>query len=80
MTLDLARALDHRCHAEACPVAVPPSMLMCRRHWRMVPKALQAEVWAHYVPGQEIRKDPTDTYLAAAQAAIEAVATREGRR
>lgn len=28
-------------------------MFMCRRHWFMLTRKEQAEVWAHYVPGQE---------------------------
>jgi diadenosine tetraphosphatase ApaH/serine/threonine PP2A family protein phosphatase len=69
----------HLCHAEGCQVEVPPRLLMCRRHWRMVPPPLQDAVWANYRRGQERRKDPTPEYMAAARAAIEAVAEREGR-
>jgi hypothetical protein len=46
----------------------------------MVPAELQACVWATYVPGQEIRKDPSRSYLEAARAAIDAVAELEGVR
>lgn len=67
----------HRCHARGCKIAVPPRMLMCSRHWRMVPWALRDAVWATYSPGQELRKDPTPAYRKAALAAIEAVALRE---
>ena len=67
----------HLCHAMGCEVAVPPRLLMCRRHWQMVPRNLQAAVYDAYVPGQELRKDPTAEYLEAAMAAIEAVAGRE---
>lgn len=70
----------HTCHAEACDVVVPPRMLMCRPHWRMVPKRLQDAIWDAYVPGQEQRKDPTREYLEIAREAIEAVAAKEGRR
>jgi hypothetical protein len=70
----------HICHALGCKVEVPPKMLMCRAHWAMVPRALQREVWAKYVPGQEIRKDPTEEYLDVMKRAINAVAKREGRR
>jgi len=52
-------------------------MFMCKKHWYMVPKVLRDRVWDTYVPGQEIRKDPTSEYLVAANAAIEAVALRE---
>lgn len=50
---------------------------MCGPHWRMVPRALQRDVWLHYRPGQEIDKNPTPAYLDAADAAIRAVAQRE---
>lgn len=36
---------------------------MCGRHWRMVPKVMQDELWAVYVNGQEDRKDPTSEYM-----------------
>lgn len=57
-------------------------MLMCGKHWRMVPRALQDGVWETYQPGQE-RLDgtafPSEPYLTAAQAAIDAVAAKEGK-
>jgi hypothetical protein len=43
----------------------------------MVPQDLQRAVWAAYAPGQEIRKDPSGAYLAAAESAIEHVARLE---
>lgn len=66
------KPIPHRCHAIDCTEPVPPKMLMCREHWRMVPAALKRRVWATYVPGQEVRKDPTAEYLAAHIAAVEA--------
>jgi hypothetical protein len=35
----------------------------CKAHWFRLPKALRDRVWAAYVPGQEIRKDPSDAYV-----------------
>ena len=70
----------HRCHAKGCTREVPPSMLMCRKHWFMVPKALRDEVWRTYRRGQEVTKDPSREYLDAADAAIKYVATQEGKR
>lgn len=70
----------HTCHAKGCERTVPPRLLMCARHWRMVPSELQARVWATYEPGQERRKDPTPAYLDAAHEAIDAVAWIEARR
>jgi len=34
-------------------------------------------VWEEYVPGQEVRKDPTEEYLEVTRIAIEAVAEKE---
>ena len=71
------RMAEHTCHARGCGVPIPLRMAMCRRHWRMVPKLLQMAVWAWYVPGQEVRKDPTPEYLEALRAAIDVVAEKE---
>lgn len=70
-------AVEHTCHAQNCERAVPPKLLMCGNHWRMVPHGLQRAVWATYRPGQEIDKCPSADYLKAARAAIEAVAAKE---
>lgn len=71
------RVSGHTCHATGCTRTVPPKMLMCGRHWAMVPADLQADVWATYRRGQETTKDPSAEYLDAAHAAIEAVAKLE---
>ena len=69
----------HICHARNCTVPIHQTMLMCRRHWFMVPKPLRHAVWRNYRPGQEQDKEPTIGWLDAAHAAIEAVAEREER-
>ena len=77
------RAAEHTCHARGCDRRVPPRMLMCFSHWRMVPRDLQREVWATYQPGQERldgTADVTIRYVDAAQAAVAVVAHKEGRR
>jgi len=61
--------MPHTCHAKLCDVEVPPKMLMCKPHWRMVPKDLQNAVWDAYRIGQEVRKDPSREWQAAADAA-----------
>jgi hypothetical protein len=35
----------------------------CKSHWFQLPKYLRDKIWAAYVPGQEIRKDPSQEYL-----------------
>jgi hypothetical protein len=66
----------HLCHADGCRIPVPPRMFMCRGHWYSLPKPLRDAIWATYRPGQEVRKDPSPEYLAAAQAAIGYLAAR----
>lgn len=72
------RDSNHKCHAYACNSNVPPRMLMCAKHWRIVPKATQNRVWATYQPGQERRMDPSHAYLNAAAEAVRLVAAWEG--
>jgi hypothetical protein len=72
--------MSHHCHALNCDKRVPPRLLMCLPHWRMVPHKLKKAVLATYRPGQEIDKRPTREYLDAATAAIEAVAQKEQDR
>lgn len=67
----------HTCHAVGCKVAVPERLLMCVRHWRMVPLPLQRLVWRYYRNGQETRKDPSASYMCASTMARAAVAARE---
>lgn len=69
----------HTCHAIGCDIEVPPKMLMCYLHWRMVPYKLKRNVWATYVEGQEIRKDPTPEYIEAMTEAIISVGVKEGK-
>lgn len=70
--------MEHTCHADMCAKAVPPHMFMCRKHWYMVPRTLRNMIWLEYVPGQEIRKDPTPAYLDITAVAISHVAQQEG--
>lgn len=70
--------LPHYCHAIGCRVEVPARMLMCMRHWRMVPYRLQREVYRTYRTGQEIDKLPSDEWRQAADNAINSVKALEG--
>jgi hypothetical protein len=71
--------MAHTCHAFGCETPVAPKLLMCRRHWFMVPKAAQKAVWDTYRPGQERTKDPSPEYLLAAFRAKLEVAVTDGR-
>lgn len=64
----------HRCHAIGCSVAVEPEKLMCRKHWSLVPRSIQAGVLNAYKPGQcRDWSMVSKHYLKAAKAAINAV-------
>lgn len=52
-------------------------MLMCLRHWRMVPKVLQNAIWEHYRPGQEVDKRPTEEYMIVQKCTVLYVAIKE---
>lgn len=68
----------HHCHAHACAVPCQPELLMCGRHWRMVPRSLQRAVWDAYRVGQCEDKNPSTEWHHAADKAIAAVARAEG--
>ena len=68
----------HKCHAYGCKTKCKPEFLMCPRHWRMVSKKLQLEVYRHYVDGQcNLNPPPTKEWLIAAKNAISAVKKKE---
>ena len=70
---------EHKCHAIGCGVPVKPTLLMCAFHWSRVPALLKYAVWKNYRPGQCNDKHPSKEWLAAADAAIKAVARKEGK-
>ena len=69
-----------RCSAKQCEAMVKPSLLMCRRHWFMVPADIRSRVWDHYQAGQEVRGGATDEYFAAVKDAVDAVAYKEAQK
>lgn len=71
--------MAHHCHAMGCEVPVPARLLMCRRHWFMVPAPMRGAVLRHFRPGQCDDKKPSRAWLEAAIAAVKHVATVEGR-
>lgn len=70
--------LDHVCHAQGCRTPVPPSLFMCPKHWKRLPKEHRDAIWRTYQRGQEITKTPSAAYLDAAKAAVEWMAKHEG--
>jgi hypothetical protein len=72
--------MAHTCHIPTCKVHIQPKLLMCLKHWRLVPTHLQVRVWKTYRPGQEVTKAVTKEYLDAANAAIQAVVHHEAEK
>jgi hypothetical protein len=70
----------HLCHATDCQREVPPAKFMCPKHWHALPDRMQRAVWGAYVPGQEIRKDPSAQYLRVTREAIGYLEEIEGRQ
>lgn len=73
------RGSAHTCHARGCCRVVKPELLMCFVHWSRVPQIIQAAVYRHYRPGQCDDMRPSRAWHLAADAAIGAVAAREGQ-
>jgi hypothetical protein len=72
---------DHPCHARGCGKNIPPAYFMCPVHWRMVPRDLQARIWALYNAGQEDGEAGVSAeYLEVTDKAIVEVAAKEAQR
>ena len=67
----------HTCHARNCTKPCKPEFLMCRAHWRLVPRDLQRAVWDNYRDGQCDDMRPSREWHDAADAAIQAVYDKE---
>jgi hypothetical protein len=61
----------HACHCPHCNKTVAPKFFGCGPCWFSLPKPMRDAIWASYRPGQEVSKNPSHEYLAAAQAAVE---------
>lgn len=68
--LEIVIMQEHHCHAHECATPVKPELLMCAKHWRMVPKRIQRLVWKYYRPGQCDDKSPSIEWLEAARQAM----------
>jgi hypothetical protein len=64
----------HRCHAQNCPAMVPHHIFMCARHWRMIPKPLQAAIREAWESGSD------QAHRANSLEAVRVVAAAEGGR
>ena len=69
--------MSHRCHWVGCPVEVSPKLWGCRPHWFALPARLRAKIWRTYVPGQEVRQDPSPAYIEVAMEVRQWILTRQ---
>jgi len=77
----------HTCHAIDCSVETKPQLLMCTKHWSMVPKDIQNDIYSNYKSGQcdilklgsQKKVRPSIEWLKAARKAITHVRHAEGK-
>lgn len=71
--------MKHHCHVNKCQTRTEPRLLMCARHWAMVPIEMRADVNKAFNPEQcSKRVRPSMEWLTAARAALNYVAKLEG--
>lgn len=69
----------HACCAKGCTTVIQAELLMCKKHWRMVPKEQQQAVWRYYRRGQSMATADVQ-WRDAAERAILTVFEKEQRR
>ncbi|MFL5481165.1 MAG: hypothetical protein ACJ8AK_03165 [Gemmatimonadaceae bacterium] len=37
--------MTHKCAADGCKKEISLSLLMCRKHWKLVPRKIQRAIW-----------------------------------
>jgi hypothetical protein len=74
--------MTHSCAAKGCNKQVPLKMLMCKKHWFMVPKPMRDTIWAEYSPGQENDMSGlgNEAYMQAVKAAVDYLADQEPQK
>ena len=66
------------CFAKGCETRIARGLLMCARHWAMIPRGLQLAVTTHNAA--RMRGMGAGPYIDAIRAAAEAVAQKEARK
>lgn len=66
--------MKHKCHAIGCTVKTHYSLLMCLKHWELVPSVIKDKIRKEFNPEQLYgRVRPSGAWLKAARMAIMAV-------
>lgn len=71
--------MSHKCHAIKCNVRVSPTIHMCYKHWKSLPKKIRDDIWKYYRKGQEVDKKPSPEYLDSIDKSIKFIYEKEGR-
>lgn len=66
--------MTHKCAADGCKKEISIALLMCGRHWKLVPRQLQRAIW------RTINDRDRTKYSGYVCDAIVAVANAEGRQ
>lgn len=74
------RTPRHTCHWPGCGLAVSARFWGCSTHWYLLPAQIRREIWRTYRVGQEIDKQPSPEYLAAAHSAREFARDYDARK
>ena len=62
--------MNHQCPIDGCPNQLPSHILMCCRHWQLVPSNLKTQVYATWNRGKPAN---LQDYLSARQEAVRSV-------
>ena len=65
-----------QCVATGCRAVINAPLLMCVTHWRLVPAALQRQVWASF-KRIGLEPDSRETHARHVQAAVDAVHAKQ---
>lgn len=63
--------MTHKCAADGCRKEISLALLMCHKHWKLVPKQLQRAIW------RTVNDRDRNRYFAHVADAIVAVAEAE---
>jgi hypothetical protein len=62
----------HKCAADGCKREISIALLMCPRHWKLVPKRIQSLIW------RTVNSSDRNRYFSHVTDAIRAVSRAEG--
>ena len=67
----------HKCAARSCDKRISLNLLMCGRHWMLLPRRIRERIWSEYHKGIADGTHPTGAYALAVDEAVRAVDGKE---